>query len=61
LADEQRIEILLALKAGEEPCERDILHVLGASVSVASDHLGMEACDIVGDVPLRACGCMGFP
>lgn len=39
LADEQRLKILLALKAGQELCVCDVAHVLGVSVSVASHHL----------------------
>lgn len=39
LADEQRLKILLALKAGSELCVCDVAHVLDVSVSVASHHL----------------------
>lgn len=39
LADEQRLKILLSLKAGKELCVCDVAHVLGVSVSVASYHL----------------------
>lgn len=39
LADEQRLKILLALKASKELCVCDVAHVLGVSVSVASHHL----------------------
>ena len=39
LADQQRLKILLALKASEELCVCDVAHVLGVSVSVASHHL----------------------
>jgi len=39
LADEQRLKILLALKAGQELCVCDVAHVLGISVSATSHHL----------------------
>lgn len=39
LADQQRLKILLALKAGSELCVGELARVLGVSVSVTSHHL----------------------
>lgn len=39
LADQQRLKIMLALRAAGELCVCDVAHVLGASISVASHHL----------------------
>lgn len=39
LADEQRLKILLTLRAANELCVGEVASVLGVSVSVASHHL----------------------
>ena len=39
LSDQQRVKILLALKAADELCVGEVAHFLGTSVSVASHHL----------------------
>ena len=39
LADRVRLQILYALKDGEELCVCDVAHVLGTSISTASHHL----------------------
>lgn len=39
LADDQRLKILLALKAAHELCVCEVARMLGVSVSVASHHL----------------------
>jgi DNA-binding transcriptional ArsR family regulator len=39
LADQQRLKILLTLKAANELCVCEVARLLGVSVSVASHHL----------------------
>jgi DNA-binding transcriptional ArsR family regulator len=42
LADQQRLKILLTLKAANELCVCEVARLLGVSVSVASHHLILE-------------------
>jgi DNA-binding transcriptional ArsR family regulator len=39
LADRTRLQILLALRGGDELCVCDVAHVLGTTISTASHHL----------------------